>query len=175
MKLIQRITVSSGGAASITFASIPATFTDLVLVTSLRTNRTGSTEDSVKVEFNGITTGYTRRSLRGDGQFNSSVTGTDSLILLNQNTNSTTSNTFSNASLYIPNYSGSAAKSVSADTANENNATEAWLNIVAALWNNSAAINSIQLAPNVGPVFAEHSSATLYGILKGSDGTTTVT
>ena len=82
---IATTTVGSGGAADITFSSIPATYTDLLLLTSIRTNRTGTEEDSVNLEFNGVGTAYTRRNLRGNGASASSLSGSDLLFLLNQN------------------------------------------------------------------------------------------
>jgi len=39
MVAIQTVTVGSGGAANIEFTSIPQTYTDLVVVLSLRNNR----------------------------------------------------------------------------------------------------------------------------------------
>jgi hypothetical protein len=170
MQLIQHQELASS-QASITFSSIPQTFTDLVLVTSLRSNRSGpDTEDSVKIEFNGVTTGYSGRWLRGDGANTNSSTFSTAFFLQNQNAGGTTSNTFSNASVYIPNYTSSNNKSLSVDTVNENNATTAWALIVAGLWSNTAAITSLTLTPNVGTALVQYSSATLYGITKGSDG-----
>ena len=163
---IATTTVGSGGAADITFSSIPATYTDLLLLTSIRTNRTGTEEDSVNLEFNGVGTAYTRRNLRGNGASASSLSGSDLLFLLNQNADGSTASTFSNASIYIPNYAGSTNKSVSVDAVSENNATTAWANLSANLWSNTAAITSIKLTPNVGPNFMQYSTATLYGISK---------
>jgi hypothetical protein len=160
------VTVGSGGAASIDFSSIPSTYTDLVLLTSLRSTRTANTEDAAKMEFNGVTTGYSYRQLRGTGSAAESYTGTSAFFLQNQNASSSTSSTFTNSSTYIPNYAGSQNKSLSVDSAMENNATSAFTNLVAGLWSNTAAITSIKLTPNVGPLFAEYSTATLYGISK---------
>lgn len=174
MQVIQRIELGSD-QASIDLTSIPGTFTDLLLVTSLRSNRSGpDTEDSGKIEFNGSSANFSYRWLRGDGSSASSNSGTNNLLLQNQNNANTTSNTFTNAQLYIANYTSSANKSVSVDSAGENNATAAFASILAGLWSNSAAITSIAIKPNVGTAWVAGSSATLYGITKGSDGITTV-
>jgi hypothetical protein len=90
-----------------------------------------------------------------------------------------TSNTFGNSSIYIPNYTGSTAKSVSIDSVGENNGTASEQIISAALWNNTAAITSITLTSlddNLNPSgnFAQYSSVSLYGILKGTSNGVTV-
>ena len=53
--LIATTTVGSSGAASIVFSGIPQTYTDLKIVTSMRSNYSGIQDDCV-LEFNGLTT-----------------------------------------------------------------------------------------------------------------------
>ena len=52
---------------------------------------------------------------------------------------------------------------MSADGVMENNATEAYQNLVAGLWSNTSAITSLTLAKSTGN-FVQYSSASLYGI-----------
>jgi hypothetical protein len=172
MTIIQHQELGSA-QASITFSSIPQTFTDLLLKVSLRTDRSAS-EDTVRLQFNSSTSNYSGRWLRADDG-NNTASGTigDRNLLLYQNTASTTSNTFSSAEVYIANYQASQAKSFSIDTVQENNGGS-WRAIIAGLWNDSAAITSITLSPNVGPNLVQFSSATLYGILKGTSNGVTV-
>ena len=157
--LIETVTVGSGGTSSIDFSSIPQTYTDLMLVTSVRSTSTGL---ALIIQYNGVTTGYTGRYLEGSGASASSGT-----LSLNQAGNSIssgyTASVFANNSLYIPNYTGSTFKSSSSDGVTENNATTSYLDFYANLWSNTAAITSIALTVSVGN-FAEHSSASLYGI-----------
>jgi hypothetical protein len=177
MQLIQTVTVGSGGAASIDFTSIPATFTDLVLVVSARTNRSGQVDDQLKLTFNGSTSGYSERGLGGNGSGTFSFTGAVSTSIpdaLWTTASNATANTFGNAYAYIPNYAGSTAKSVSTDSVTENNATAASQAIIAGLWTGTDAISSITLAPLNGSSINQYSSASLFGILKGSDGIVTV-
>ena len=78
-KLIETVTVGSGGAASIEFGSIPQTYTDLVLVGSLRSTSTSSNTgeyDAFGYRFNSSTSGYTTRNLQGNGSVASSSTQT---------------------------------------------------------------------------------------------------
>jgi hypothetical protein len=162
MQLIQTVTVGSGGAASITFSSIPASFTDLMVVVS---GRCTTTDTTATLSFN---TGgsYSRRTRLGDG---ANVSTNTSAVDFRISRSDDTAATFGNTSIYIPNYAGGAAKSYSVDTVNENNATTAFQAITAGLWDQTAAITSIVLDAVSGD-FAQHSSASLYGILAGSDG-----
>ena len=158
MKLIETITVGSGGVASVTFSAIPATYTDLRLVTSLRGTGTGT---DTRIDFNGLTTNQSQIMLRGNGVAASSATETNFYGI--QVTSSQTANTFSNGELYIPNYAGANNKSFSQTDVQETNATSAWMYLSALLWSSTAAITSIKFAPVAGN-FAQFSSLSLYGI-----------
>ena len=172
--LIERIEVGSGGAASITFSSIPTdgTYTDLYLIFSMDSNRSPGVGESVKVQFNGSAANFTGRYLYSYGSGN--VSGTATNLLAGSITGNATANTMGNSSLYIPNFASSNYKSFSLDASAENNATEAYLVTQAGLWSNTAAITSINLAPDSGTLLTEYSSASLYGITAGNDGITTV-
>ena len=164
---IATVTVGSGGAANIEFTSIPATYTDLLLKTSLRTNK-ADTEEWVSLEFNGSGgTAYSMRMLYGNGTDALSLSTSSAADIqfssMAVSTNST-SNTFSNAEYYIPNYAGSNNKSISVDGVSEANATKAFTNLTAGLWANSAAITSIKIFPDTTGSFVQYSTATLYGI-----------
>lgn len=158
-KLIQTITVGSGGAANIEFTSIPQTYTDLHLVIS---GRSADTIIACQVEFNGSTSSHSGRFLEGDGSTVYSYT-TTSTIGAFITKSSDTASTFGSASIYIPNYTSSNHKSFSVDTTTENNATTAYPALFAKLWSNTSAITSILLKPQVAN-FAQYSSASLYGI-----------
>ena len=163
-ELIASSTVGSGGAASIDFTSIAGTYTDLVIKTSVRT--TGTAAPWLQLRFNGSSSSYTQRYLYGTGAAAASTTsGTAGYMTLAAGINSTsqTASTFTNAEIYIPNYAGSNNKSVSADTAQENNATTAYATLAAGLWSSSSAITQVTLYPETGN-FAEFSTAYLYGV-----------
>ena len=57
---IAQIEVPSGGQASIEFSSIPQTYTDLLIVHSLRSNRADATGDNLKMSINGQGFGMTQ-------------------------------------------------------------------------------------------------------------------
>jgi hypothetical protein len=162
--LIASSTVGAGGASTIAFSSIPSTYMDLVVKLSARANNSG-TDCPIVITFNGSTSGYTDKAVYGTGSAAGSVnTGTGAGIYWNYQTgNTATSNTFGNGDIYIPNYAGSAYKSVSIDTVSENNGTAAFTMLTAALWSNTAAINSITFTPNSAS-FLQYTTAYLYGI-----------
>jgi hypothetical protein len=160
---IETVTVGSGGTSTISFTSIPQTYTDLKLVMSLRTNHADGF-DNAKYSFNGSTTGFSYRRLLGSGSSVSSSTGTDNTNSLLSNAATSTSSVFSNNELYIANYAGATYKSFSIDTVSENNATLAYSYLVGGLWSNTDAITSLSLTPQDGSLFNQYTTATLYGI-----------
>jgi hypothetical protein len=165
-KLIETITVGSGGAASIDFNSIPQTYTDLVLVMSMRTAAAG-VADYAAVSFNSSTSSFSQRTLAGTGTTAVSATYTtspDSRIVSQVVGNTATASVFSSGSLYIPNYTSSANKSFSYDAARENNTTGSELSFGAGLWSVTAAITSIAITAWSGSTILQYSSASLYGI-----------
>lgn len=159
---IATVTVGSGGAANIEFTSIPATYTDLVIKASLRDTRNGPAND-FSLEINGSAANRTYRALKGDGSAVSSFNGTNASIGV-EDGDTATASTFGNAEIYIPNYAGSNNKSISADSAQENNQTAAEVWMVASLWSQTSAITSLKLVPNNGFSYKQYSTATLYGI-----------
>lgn len=169
MTKIETITLGSA-QASLVFSSIPSTSTDLMLLISAR-SATSALNDYIKIKFNASTTGYSSRWLYGTGSSASSYAGiADYAGDINAGTS--TSDTFSNNSIYIPNYAGATAKSWSADGVLENNATAVYMGIDAGLWTGTDAISTITLATGTGANFTTGTTATLYGILKGSGGAT---
>jgi len=160
-KLIEAKTLASA-VSSITFSSIPQTYTDLLLKTCARGSTTGGDPWSdAQLSFNGNTSNQTERWLGGFGS--AAASGTGSQMILRVNKDSSTSNTFDNSEFYIPNYTSANYKSVSLDNAVENNATAALLMFNAQLWSNTAAITSLTLALGAGN-FMVNSTFYLYGI-----------
>jgi len=148
--------------ASITFSSIPASYTDLQLVCSLRSNFADGNTNGL-ISFNGSTANFTNKYLAGTGSIKD--TGSSGRYLGEINANTGTASTFSNISIYIPNYTSSNNKSFSSDGVQENNQTLAYVTFAAGLWSDSAAITSITLSPGGGSL-VQYSTAYLYGIKK---------
>lgn len=157
--LIASSTVGSSGVASVTFSSIPSTYTDLVLKISTRTNRSAAT-DGLEIRLNGATTNHSGRRLTGDG----STIASSVSAYGNTDGNTATASTFGNAEVYIPNYASSNYKSFSMDTVSENNATTSGMTLNANLWSQTTAVSSIGIFMSDGTLFNQYSTFYLYGI-----------
>jgi hypothetical protein len=164
--LIASSTVGSGGAASIAFSSIPATYTDLIVHLSIRNDATisGWSDLFLNVNGQGISTNISIKHLYGTGSASGSNTGGAGSSVGNTNPNGNTANAFASTSLYFPNYTGSAAKSFSSDAVTEQNATAALTSMSAGLWNQTGAITSLSFTTDTGKNFIQYSTAYLYGI-----------
>jgi hypothetical protein len=159
--LISSVTVGSGGAATMSFTSIPSTYTDLLLKISTRQSvNDASSGYYYDVTFNGTSANRSGRYLLGNG----STAASSSYTLWGTSVSSDfTSNTFSNGELYIPNYASANNKSASLDSVQENNATLSRALFSAGLWSDTSVITSITLTPGGGN-FVQYSTAYLYGI-----------
>jgi hypothetical protein len=156
--------------ASITFSSIPDTYTDLVLRFTSRTTN-ASTFDSLALKFNSDTSAiYSETTLYGSG----STVGADRALganstqfaLLGASDGATnTSDTFSSIEIYIPNYTSTTSKPQSAVWVKpDNSTTTAESYVVAALYRNTSAIDSINLTSRNSENFVSGCSFYLYGI-----------
>jgi hypothetical protein len=165
--LLEKITVGAAGAVNVTFSGIPQTgYTDLVVKASVRVVNTGGPYGFTGY-FNGYGTSYTSTQLGGDGA-NASSQYYSFAVFLGGNIpdGDETANTFSNAEIYIPNYSSSTTyKSFSVDSVTENNATTAYQYMVANTYLANTAISSMVLGPSSG-TFAANSTFYLYGVAK---------
>jgi|LakMenEpi03Aug12_release.lakeMendotaPanAssembly.Ray.scaffolds.fasta_scaffold272225_2 hypothetical protein len=166
--LIQQITVGSGGSATIEFTSIPQTYTDLLLKLSVRSTASGAHGGGAQMIFNNSTaTNYSFRNLRGAGSGTpGGGAGTAQAYIRVTNNHPTagnTASTFCNSEIYIPNYTSSLAKTTSENNTEENNTTEAYIQIVNGAWSLTNAITNIKLTSEA-TLFAQHSTAYLYGI-----------
>jgi hypothetical protein len=163
-KLIAKVIVGSGGAAYAEFTSIPATYDDLFVAYSARNTDAGYYNQASSVSFNGSTANRTARRLEAYGTTivsNTFASNMYSDILPGQ---STTSNSFNNVEVYIPNYAGSTNKSFSATSAMEtNHAAFNSIDLNAGLWSDTAAITSVRFTPTGGD-YVQHSSFFLFGI-----------
>ena len=163
-KLIEARTLSSD-TSSVAFTSIPQTYTDLQLLTSVRINRTGSSVN-MAMDFNGDGSNYTNLALVSYGNSTDKLysTALGSFAYWYSPGNGATADTFSNQSIYIPNYAGSNYKSVSIDSTSENNGVDTNLIFFAGLWANTAAITTVQLGNYQGSNLRSGSTFYLYGI-----------
>jgi hypothetical protein len=161
--------VLSSSAASVTFSSIPSTYTDLVLRFSARVDGAVGNSNG-KLQFNGDTStaNYSYTFLQGNGSAASSSnnpTGVIGYIQISRYADgaSATANTFSNVELYIPSYTASQKKPIYYYAAQEDNTTTAYLFSLAGLYQSNSAISSLTITDSSYNLIAG-SSFYLYGI-----------
>lgn len=164
--LIQTYTIGSGGAAAIEFTSIPATFTDICIKYSVRTNY-AYTRDGGLLTFNGSTTTYSGKYVIGYDS-NSTASGSSastSFDAFRVNGDTATASTFGNMEIYVANYASGNYKSFSVDDVTENNSSTSWyLGFAGGLWSNVNPITSVKVT--FAGTILQYSTASLYGILK---------
>jgi hypothetical protein len=144
-------------AASVTFSSIPQTYTDLVLVI----NGLGIANDSlgVTMTFNGVTTNRSYTRLQGNGSTASSFRSTNdpAIGVLGD---SEGGNVIAN----IMNYSNTTTFKTILTRYNSSDAGDGRVGSYVSLWGSTAAITSIVLGFSSGNI-AAGSRFSLYGIL----------
>lgn len=166
---LQTVTVGSGGASTITFSSIPQTYTDLVLKISARSDSASAGYSPARINFSGDSaTNYSSTYLQGYGSsvFTGRYTSLTYLTLDGIARSTITANTFSSADLYIPNYTSANYKSFNWELAGENSSTTVSdLLLNGGLWRSTSAVTSITLT-FIGENFVQYSSFSLYGVLR---------
>ncbi len=154
-------TTLSSNSATVTFSSIPGTYTDLILTGLL----TMTTAESPQIRFNGdTTTNYSRTEIYGTGAItvsNRSSNQTRFPIGFASAGGSATVPGF--IKLHIFSYAGSTNKTVLSEAANDQNGSGDVTRLVG-LWRNTAAITSLELNLGTGNFYKTGSTFTLYGI-----------
>ena len=157
-------TTLGSAAATITFSSIPSTYTDLRLVLVGKTTATvnpymrfnldtGANYSVTRIYGNGTTAASTRSS--GDTSFN-----------LDNNSNFDTAQP-TLLTVDIFSYAGSTYKTCLCTISADKNGSGTITNVVG-LWSSTSAINSVRILNSAGASqnFDNGTTATLYGILK---------
>lgn len=156
---IADITVASP-VTSVTFSSIPQGYTDLSLRLSVRTSAAADFE-LIRFSLNGVEGSfrelYGTSATVGQGQAGQHRIGYASGA-------TTTANTFANGELYIPNYTGTTAKTSWADMVNENGGSVSVLSLTVNASSVTSGINSINVFLMTGS-FVANSTFGLYGVL----------
>lgn len=159
---IATITVGAAGAANISFTSIPSTFTDLMIVYSLRDNY-GNVSNDADFLIDGTT--ITFRQLYGTGvNVGSNVVPQIGRPIVSA---TATGDTFGNTLIYITNYATSASKNIFVDNVVEHNGSESYQIFSAGIYASASAVTSV-LMDNGGSNFVQNTTATLYGVTKGT-------
>lgn len=166
---IATATVANTTTTTLTFTSIPATYTHLQLRYLIRTDRTDGSSDAIGMRFNSDTgSNYYRH--RFEAENTGSVlaahnTGTDTQYHLMGATATCTSNVFASGVVDIIDYANTSKyKTTKSLGGVMNSATENWMGFQGSLWVNTSAINRIDLKVNYGTNYIIGSTVALYGI-----------
>ncbi len=150
-------TASPAGISTVTFSSVPGTYTDLVVIVS------GSTggNDTIGLRFNSDSgSNYSYTQIYGDGSAAGSTRGTNETFARVGPMYNSQSITIAN----VMNYSNSTTnKTVVARANNAGNQ----VNALVSLWRNTAAITNVTVNAIFGQ-FNSGTTVTLYGIKAGS-------
>lgn len=156
-------TTTLGSAqASVTFSSIPTTYTDLVLVCFARTER-AATSDNLLVRLNSDSTAiYSATDFYGDtAQGSARSTGNTSWFWAYIPSASQTAGTFGTSVMHINDYANTTTfKSAVSTSANANAQVETTAN----LYRSTSAISSITLLSGTASNLSTGSTFTLFGV-----------
>jgi hypothetical protein len=157
------VVAGSGGVSSLDFTSIPATYNNLCVVASPRSNQ-AFTGENIYVRLNNTTTNYSWINYysTGAGTVNAQ-NGTDTQSGTGNGAVSS-AGIFGNFHLFITDYANNAKeKSTISTSIVENNATRGDVTLWASFRNNTNAVTDIYLYPS-GGLWVQYSTAYLYGI-----------
>jgi hypothetical protein len=149
-------------ASSITFSSIPATYTHL----QIRLSAASSTSQDIFFQLNGDTgNNYTRHYMYGSGSGvaagNTVPINSGSLGYISANTDT---NIFGTAVFDLLDYANTNKYKTSRSLTGYDNNGGGLLVLYSGLWQNTAAVTSISLFPNNSGLFQTYTKAALYGI-----------
>jgi hypothetical protein len=165
---IATTTVGSGGAASITFSSIPSTYTHLQIRGISRCNRAVNYASSMQLQFNGDTGSnyFQYHYLYGSGTVVGSEAGnlTTQALVGSSTGSSVTANVFAGQVIDILDYKNTNKYKVirSLDASDQNGSGGIYL--FSSSWNSNSAVTSITIYPTTAFSFLQYSSYALYGI-----------
>jgi hypothetical protein len=153
-------TTLGSATATVTFSSIPSTYTDLVLVTSSKRNTSGTSNEAIR--FNSDTgSNYSFTLVEGTGSAAQSGTAPNVTSIALDDAALVDNTIFRPAIVSIQNYANSTTNKTILSRAN--NAARG-VDAIVGMWRNTAAITSISVILQGGASFGIDSTFTLYGI-----------
>ena len=167
--LIQRTTVGSGGSSSITFSSIPSTYTHLQIRGIGRTNRSANGDYAlVKLNNDSSTSNYTTHYLQGNGSTVAAggyVQSFAGYLWSRWGAASDASNIFGAGILDILDYANTNKYKTGRDTGGlETNTANSQINLESSIWLSTSAVTSITITPGAGTSWNQYSTFALYGV-----------
>ena len=164
---IQTTTVGSGGAASISFSSIPATYTHLQVRGIVRDNRANSGNGSyADLTFNNNSSSNSYHQLYGNGTsaLSAGYSGLSAIEFTRIADGGATSGVFSAFTMDILDYANTNKyKTIRTLAGYDNNGSGA-IYLWSGLWTATNAITTITITDSGGTLFSQYSKFALYGI-----------
>lgn len=165
-------TVTLSSTTTITFSSIPATYTHLQIRITAKTDRPTYNNDLVSLRFNGDTaSSYTSHHVKGTGAGASTEAAVSlNKIYLGGNIGDTVNaaQNYGSAIIDLLDYASTSKyktmRSLSGYDANGGGSDPGIVSLSSGLWSSTAAITSITLLAGEGTGLASGSTAALYGI-----------
>lgn len=160
-------TVPSGGVASVTFGSIPQTYTHLQVRVLGRTNR-ALFRDFIGINFNSDTgNNYAYHQIDGTGT-SAGSSGVTSFSEINTgylgSANASNANAFGVIIIDILDYTNTNKNTTTRALGGFDDNGQGPIIFSSGLWMNTNAITSVLITPGVGTLFSEYSQFALYGI-----------
>ena len=170
---IATVTVGSGGSSSVTFSSIPGTYTHLQLRCISRSDFNSSSIDSLAIRFNSDTgSNYSYHSITGNGAsaISDAASSVVAGVLGGEPSNTHTSGIFGGYVVDILDYSNTnkytTIRTLGGVDTNNTGTEKGEIRLQSALWRNTDAVSSIVLQSSGGFTrgFVQYSHFALYGI-----------
>jgi hypothetical protein len=165
---ISTVTVGSGGSSSITFSSIPATFTHLQLRCLAKNTTAGSGDQAYQIAFNSDTTytNYRTHYLQGEGSaaYSGGAQVSGLYAVIGQAPKAGSTSVFGVSVTDILDYTNTSKNKITRTLDGDDMNGSGAVNLRSALWLNTSAINRIDITLYAGLTFAEYSKFALYGI-----------
>lgn len=162
---LDKATVSGSSTTTITFNSIPSTYTDLVIVADFATSAAGA---QTVFYFNGVTTGtpYSSTELYGTGSAASSYRfSNQNHIWLSGAVGSGATLGQTNMTINVQNYANATTHKTALTRQNSNSGTYPGTLANVGLWRSTSAITSVSIKADIySTTFVAGSTFSLYGI-----------
>ena len=163
---ISTVTVTASTVSSITFSSIPATFTHLQIRAFCKSTTSDSNVQSIFGQFNSDTgSNYARHFINGSGSaVASNGYASQTSMFFGTIINGTATSIFASNVIDILDYANTNKYTTTRSLSGvDKNGAGGFLQFMSGLWVNTAAVTSITITPS-SDNFGEYSSFALYGI-----------
>jgi hypothetical protein len=162
---ISTITVGAGGSSTVTFSSIPSTYTHLQIRAITRDSRVAGNSDAT-IRFNGDTAAnYNAHNFSAEGTtiYSGAYVSATNINIGNQPALNSLANVFGGSIIDILDYTNTNKfKTIRCTTSYDVNGG-GWVNIGSGTWRSTSTITSITFTPLASP-YVQYSSFALYGI-----------